>query len=85
MYLCGMKAKLIFDLNDIDDRVAHDRAVKSLDMTIALWDIDQYLRSNIKYASDDTPDNVVDTYQKVRDEFHRILNSKNIDIDTLLI
>ena len=34
-----MKAKLIFNLDDPDDRMAHKRHVKSLDMALALWDI----------------------------------------------
>ncbi len=33
------KGILEFDLNDADDNMAHKRAVKSLDMALALWDI----------------------------------------------
>jgi hypothetical protein len=31
------KAKLVYDLNEPDDVYAHKRAVKSLDMALALW------------------------------------------------
>jgi len=33
------KAKLEYDLNDPDDRADHLRAVHSLNMALALWDI----------------------------------------------
>jgi hypothetical protein len=34
-----MKAILEFDLNDPDDRMAHLRAVKSVDMSLVLFDM----------------------------------------------
>ena len=50
-----MKAKLEFDLTDIDDRMEHLRAIKSLDMALTLWDIQFNLRrrcDNIIESSD---------------------------------
>ena len=34
-----MKARLVFDLTDSDDIKAHLRCLKSVDMALALWDI----------------------------------------------
>lgn len=34
-----MKAKLEFDLADPDDKMEHMRCIKSLDMALALWEI----------------------------------------------
>ena len=48
-----MKATLKFDLNEQDDVLAHKRCVKSLDMAIALWEVDQYLRSESKYKDNE--------------------------------
>jgi tRNA(His) 5'-end guanylyltransferase len=39
-----MKAKLIFDLNDVEDNVAHRRCVKAIDMALALWQIQELTR-----------------------------------------
>ena len=39
-----MKATLTFNLDDIDDRLAHYRCIKSLDMALALWEFDKYIR-----------------------------------------
>ncbi len=38
-----MKAKLIFNLSDVEDNIAHRRCVKSIDMALALWQIHQLM------------------------------------------
>ena len=45
-----MKAKLEFDLNDYDDKLAHKRAVSSTDTYIALVKINEKIRSHVKYG-----------------------------------
>ena len=42
-----MKATLSYNLNDPDDRMAHMRAVKSLDMASALFEITTNLRKKV--------------------------------------
>lgn len=78
------KAILEFDLNELEDKWSHMRAVKSLDMALCLWDIDQYLRAQTKYAPDSMPEEVYDALDKARDEFYRILNEHDVNIDKLL-
>lgn len=78
------KAILEFDLNEPEDRDEHSRMIKSLDLVIALWEIDQYLRSQTKYAPDTMSDEVYDALDKARSEFYRILNEHNISLDNLL-
>ena len=34
-----MKAVIEFDLDDADDRQAHLRCIKALDMSIAIWNV----------------------------------------------
>jgi len=38
-----MKAKLTFNLSDVEDNIAHRRCVKSIDMALALWQIHQLM------------------------------------------
>lgn len=69
-----MKAKLEFDLDNHDDVKAHYRATRSLDMALALWDI-----NNLPF-NEDIED--LDTYQKaIREiyEDHNIVMSELID------
>lgn len=79
-----MKAILEFDLNEHDDIEAHKRAVKSLDLVLALYDMDQYLRAKTKYAPDSLPEEVYDSLQETRDELHQILSKYNISFDELI-
>lgn len=79
-----MKAILEFNLDEQDDRVAHLRAVKALDMAIALWDMEEYLRRQTKYASDLMPIEVYKNLEEVRDKFREIMSERSLDIDELL-
>ena len=40
-----MKATLTFNLDDIDEKMAHFRCIKALDMALALWEIDRYTKA----------------------------------------
>jgi molecular chaperone GrpE (heat shock protein) len=46
-----------------------------------IWDIDQYMRNQIKYASDDTPELYREIIQMVRDELYNILETNNLNLD----
>ena len=56
-----MKATLEYNLNDPDDRMAHMRAIKSMDMACALFDITRNLKGILQQRFENQP-------QK-RDEF----------------
>jgi hypothetical protein len=77
-------ATLTYDLNDHGDIEAHKRAIKSLDMAIALYDMDQYLRSQTKYAPDSMPPEVYDALDKTRDKLHEIMSERSIYLDVLI-
>jgi len=82
-----MKATLSYNLNDPDDRMAHLRAVKSLDMASALFDITRNLRKKIQNRYEDidnTHNDVFDGIDAVFDEIYEILEDNNIDIDELI-
>ena len=82
-----MKAKLEYDLNDFDDKIAHLRAVKSLDMASALFDITRNLRKKIQNRYEDidnTHNDVFDGIDAVFDEIYNILEDNSIDIDELI-
>jgi hypothetical protein len=78
-----MKATLEFDLNEQEDVTAHKRAVKALDMAVALWDIDQYLRTQVKY-NEALSQEAHDAFESAREKFYEILNERNINIDDIL-
>ena len=77
------KAILEFNLADPDDATDYIRANKALDMAIALWDIDQYLRAETKYNEELTQD-AYDALAIAREKFYQILNEHNINMDEIL-
>lgn len=79
-----MKAILEFNLDEQDDEMAHKRAVKSLDMALTLWDMDGYLRGQIKHAPDSMSPEVYGTLQDVRDKLYEIMSKHSIDLDELI-
>ena len=52
------KAIMEYNLNETEDIKAHLRAVKSLDMAITLWDIDQLLRHEVKYNGNEVAEKI---------------------------
>jgi hypothetical protein len=76
-----MKANLTFDLDDADDRVAHYRAFKSMDMAIALSEIAAELRRLYKYGGDEVHQ---ETVEQIRSKFYSILEDNVLDLDALL-
>jgi hypothetical protein len=74
-----MKAKLIFDMDEPEDVMAHLRCTKALDMAMALWDFSNKLRSIYKYGSGE------ESIDDISKEFHDILEEYNINLEKLIL
>ena len=79
-----MKGILEFNLDDRADMEAYLRAVKSTKLAISLWEIDQYLRGQIKHAPDTMSSEVYGALQETRDKLHEIMNDNSIDLDEFM-
>lgn len=79
-----MKGVLEFNLDNQEDEVAYMRCVKAKNLAIALWDMDQYLRTKTKYAPDSMSPEVYDSLLETRDELYKIMSHHSIDLDELL-
>ncbi len=75
---------LKFDLNDPDDRMAHLRAVKSLDMAMALWDIVHNTKKGLEWSMEGKEIDKYDALELVYEKIHEILNDHNIITDELI-
>jgi hypothetical protein len=78
------KAILEYDLNDIDDIMAHKRATKSLDMAMALWDITHNTKKSLEWSMEGKEMDKYDALEMVFDKLHEILNEHNIRLDDLI-
>ena len=81
-----MKATLSYNLNDPDDRMSHMRAVKSLDMASALFDITRNLKKQVerRFEDETIEYDSFDVIQEVFDRIYEILGDNSIDIDELI-
>lgn len=72
-----MKATLKYDLKEPDEWMSHFRAVKSLDMALAISDLSEYLRRVDKY---DTGEDI----EAIRATFYKILEDRGLDLEELI-
>jgi hypothetical protein len=42
------------------------------------WEMDQYLRSQTKYAPDDMPEEVYENFKQTRDKLHQFLSENSV-------
>ena len=81
-----MKATLEFDLDNADDRMAHMRAVKSLDMAVVLFELQNNLKKKCEYiaeaqeADSDIHDGVYLVFQQISE----LMYENGIIIDDLI-
>jgi len=79
-----MKAQLTFDLFDAEDMIEHKRCIKALDICMAIWEMDQYLRTKTKYESDKMTEEEYKAYETMRDKLREILEERTISFDELI-
>ena len=79
------EASLKYDLNDSDDAMAHMRAVKSLDMALALWDITHNTKKSIEWSLESKELNKYEVLDLVYERIYEILDEHNIKLDDLII
>ena len=78
------KAILTFDLAEPEDRQDHLRAVKSFDMCLVLFGMDQWLRSRVKYGGEDISDGGRLQLDKAREHLRALMLDHGIDLDEML-
>jgi cell fate (sporulation/competence/biofilm development) regulator YmcA (YheA/YmcA/DUF963 family) len=78
------KATLEYDLSDPDDVMEHKRAVKSLDMAMALWDIVHNTKKGLEWSMEGKEIDKYDALELVYEKIHEILNDHNINTDELI-
>lgn len=77
-----MVATLTFNLDEADQREAHMRCVKALDLTLALFDI-QNKRKELEYFIENNrdPDDIL---EKIMEEINDTLAKYNINFEEIL-
>ncbi len=76
-----MKAQLIFDLNDPDDRESYAQANKAQDFACALREIHEELRKMDKYES--MSQDAKNLFIKIENKIESIMDDNNIHLNEI--
>lgn len=73
--------KAILEFNLPEEQTEFENAVDAQKMLSVIWNMNQWLRKQIKYAPDDMSKEELYAYNLCRDELHSLLNENNINLD----
>jgi hypothetical protein len=71
--------KAILEFNLPEEQTEYDAVLQAQRVKSFLWDFSQQLRSWRKYHNDFT--DASDALEKIREEFYKLLNEHNVEID----
>ena len=74
-----MQAQLIFNLPE--DQQEFNLATQGTSMYSVLWDMDQWLRWNIKHAPDSMSDDEYKTYELCRKKLRELIDDSGLNLD----
>jgi len=73
--------KIILEFDSIEEAEDARTAIDGWKYKLTLWDLDQELRSRIKYAEDDADDKILEAYDDIRCLIRRYLEERNLELD----
>lgn len=73
-----MKSILKFNLPEDEENFR--MAINGQKAYFVLWEVDQWLRAQTKYAPDTMSEDMYKAYEECRDQLHRLLNENDIDL-----
>jgi len=79
------KANLTFDLDNRDDRIEFDRMMKSLDMAMALWELDMNGYRKFTKYNERQDDAYQEGIEEVFEYIRGLLREHNIDVEQLIV
>jgi hypothetical protein len=57
--------------------------MKSLDLALILWDLDNYFRGQLKYNENITEE-AYEALDQAREKFYELMNQRNVSLDDIL-
>jgi len=74
-------SKIILEFDGIEEADDARTALDGYKWKIAMWDMDQWLRSQTKYTHDDMSDDTYKAFKKCREKLRKIVNDNNLSLD----
>lgn len=72
--------KAILEFNLPEEQEQFEDASNGSKWSHAMWQLDQFLRTKVKYASDDASEESINAFAEAREELHRILREDNLEM-----
>ena len=72
--------KAILEFNLPEDQEQFEDASNGWKWSLLVWELDQHLRNETKYAPDSTPAEKYQAYCDLRDKLHEMLNNHNLEL-----
>jgi len=73
--------KAILEFNLPEDKKDFDFATQGLNWWSVCWDMDQWLRGQMKHPSSDMSDDTYEALQKCREKLQELINDSNLNLD----
>ena len=73
--------KAILEFNLPEDNIEYELVNNAGKMHSVLWDMDQWLRVQIKHAPDTMSEDTYNAYLKCREQLNELINDENISFD----
>jgi len=78
-----MKAILEFDFDkeESDDRNEFKDAVNGFKWRMVAWELDDWLRNQTKYESDNMSDDTYKAFERCREKLRELVNEENLTLE----
>ena len=78
-----MKSILKFNLDNYDDKIAHTMCMKAVDLSLIIYNLNQWLRNNYIYDGEgEQLDIPIDSAEKVRNKLIEIMEEYDLTFDS---
>ena len=74
-------SKIILEFDGIEEAGDARTALDGYKWKIAMWELDQWLRSQIKHAPDSMSDDTYKAFEECREKLREILSDDNLSLD----
>ena len=74
-------SKIILEFDGIEEADDARTALDGYKWKISMWELDQWLRSQTKYADDEISDDTYNAFEECREKLREIVNDSNLSLD----
>jgi hypothetical protein len=74
-------AKVTLEFDPIEEREDMEAALNGWKWKMIVWDLDQHLRSELKYNPDKLTNETYEALKKLRERLHELKNESGLNLD----